>query len=64
MKSYSPKEVMKILRLNDWKLDRIKGSHYVFFKEEKRNIVTVFMSKNIVPIGTLKNIQKQSGIKF
>lgn len=58
MKSYSPKEVIKILKQNGWKLDRITGGHYVFFKEGKRNIVTVSISKNVVPIGTLKSIEK------
>lgn len=64
MKSYSPKEVIKILLQNGWKLDRTKGGHYIFNKEKQNNIVTVPIGKRIVPIGALKNIEKQSGIKF
>lgn len=64
MKSYSPKEVIKILKSNGWKIDRITGGHYIFTKQGKRNLVTVSISKNTIPIGTLKNIEKISGIKF
>lgn len=32
MKSYSPREVMKILKDNGWKLNRIKSDHYLFEK--------------------------------
>ena len=58
MKSYSPREVMKILRDNGWKLKRIEGDHYIFKKGNIRNVVVVPISKNDVKIGTLKNIEK------
>ncbi len=64
MKSYSPREVMKILKDNGWKLDRIKGDHYIFRKENQKYLAVIPISRNTVRIGTLKNIQKQSGIKF
>lgn len=64
MKSYSPKEVIKILQQNGWKLNRVRGGHYMFTKKGENNCVTVSISKSTIPIGTLKNIEKQSGIKF
>lgn len=64
MKSYSPREVIKILKENGWKLDRINGDHYLFEKENIRNTVAVPISKKDIKIGTLKSIEKQSGIKF
>lgn len=64
MKSYSPKEVIKILRHNGWQLNRVTGGHYIFTKQGKVNVVTVSVSKSTIPIGTLKNIEKQSGIIF
>lgn len=64
MKSYSPKEVMKILQKNGWKLNRVRGGHYIFSKKGEINCVIVSVSKSAIPIGTLKNIEKQSGIKF
>ncbi len=64
MKSYSPKEVIKILIENGWYERRTRGSHHIFVKDDSKTIVTVSESKKIIPIGTLKNISKQSGIEF
>ena len=64
MKSYSPKEVIDILLKNGWYEKRVRGSHHQFEKIDTRNIVTVPTSKKNIPIGTLKNISKQSGITF
>ena len=64
MKEYSPKRVIKILEKNGWMEHRTRGSHHIFIKKGKKNIVVVPTSKKSIPIGTLKNIEKQSGIKF
>lgn len=64
MKSYTPKEVIKILKENNWYEKRVRGGHYIFANQNSDNIVVVPISKNNIPIGTLKSIEKQSGIKF
>ena len=64
MKSYSPKEVIDILLENGWYEKRIRGSHHQFVKLNTKQIVTVSTSKKTIPICTLKNISKQSGIVF
>ena len=64
MKSYSPREVIKILRRNDWKLDRINGDHYIFRKLGRKYVTVVQISRETLKVGILKNIEKQSGIKF
>lgn len=64
MKSYSTREVIKILRRNDWKLDRINGDHYIFRKLGRKYVTVVPISRETLKVGTLKNIEKQSGIKF
>ena len=64
MKSYTPKEVIKILEQNDWYIKRVRGGHYIFANNISENIVVVPISKKNIPIGTIKNIEKQSGIKF
>ncbi len=64
MKGYSPKEVIKILQENNWYEKRVRGSHHIFANKDNSKIVVVPTSKKIVPIGTLKNIEKQSDIKF
>lgn len=64
MKRYSPKYIIKILEKEGWIEKRIRGSHHIFTKEGVKNIVVVSTSKRIIPIGTVKNIEKQSGLKF
>ena len=64
MKKYSPKKVIKILLKNGWYEKRTRGSHHIFIKDNEEKIVTISTSKNPIPIGTLKNIEKQANIKF
>lgn len=64
MKKYTPKYVIKILLKEGWIEKRIRGSHHIFTKDENKNIVVVPTSKKIIPIGTLKNIEKQARMKF
>jgi predicted RNA binding protein YcfA (HicA-like mRNA interferase family) len=57
------KELAKILRENNWIVDRIKGSHHIFIKEGKRAIpVPVHGSKDL-PTGLVKAILKQAEIR-
>lgn len=64
MKSYSPREVIKILEDNGWYLKKIEGGHYIYKKNGEKILVVVSISKKTIPIGTLKSIEKQSKIKF
>lgn len=64
MKKYTPKTVIKILTKEGWIERRIRGSHHIFTKEGEENIVVVPTTKKIIPIGTLKNIEKQAKLKF
>ncbi len=64
MKKYTPKQIIRILEKEGWIEGRVRGSHHIFTKNGEPKIVVVSTSKKIVPIGTIKNIEKQSGIKF
>jgi len=64
MKSYSPREVIKILRRNDWKLDRINGDHYIFRKLGRKYVTVVPISRDTLKVGTLKNIEKQGKLEL
>lgn len=64
MKRYSPKKVIKTLKKDGWIEKRTRGSHHIFTKEGEEKVVTVSTSKNPIPQGTLKSIERQSGIKF
>lgn len=44
-------------------LVRTKGSHHHFKHQHKKGIVTVPHPKKDVPIGTVKAILKQAGLK-
>jgi predicted RNA binding protein YcfA (HicA-like mRNA interferase family) len=54
------KELVKLLKRNGWKLDRIHGSHYIMEKEGK--IVSVPVHSKDMPTGTLISILKKAGI--
>lgn len=64
MKSYSSREVIKILEENGWYFIRCVGDHYQFKHKTKSGKVTITHPVKDIPIETLKNIEKQAGIKF
>jgi len=57
------KEIIKLLKQNGFMLKSQKGSHKKFIKDQKIVIVADH-GKDEVPLGTLKNIERQSGLKL
>ena len=57
-------EVIRILRRDGWKLKAVKGDHYQYVHPTKKGKVTGPHPKKDIPIRTLKNIEKQAGLKF
>jgi len=58
-------EVVKILNANGWKLARQRGSHAHFVKDSlPGRITTVPLGHGDLKTGTLKNIERQSGLKL
>ncbi len=57
------KEVIKKLKANGWFVKRIRGSHYMMSDGSKTVPVAVHRGKDI-PIGTLKSIEKSTGVKL
>lgn len=64
MKSYSSKEVIKMLKDDGWEFARCTGDHYQFRHNIKKGTVTVPHPRKDIRIGTLKSISKQSGVNF
>lgn len=64
MKSYSSREVIKILKADGWYEVACDGDHHQFKHPTKKGRVTVTHPVKDIPIGTLKNIEKQAGITF
>jgi predicted RNA binding protein YcfA (HicA-like mRNA interferase family) len=60
--SLKPKELITILLQKGFVLDRIKGSHHIFYHPEtKKRAVVPYHCKEI-PVGTLLEILYQAGI--
>lgn len=57
------KEILKILKENGFEKVSQKGSHLKLSNGERKVIVPVHGSKDI-PLGTIKGIEKQSGVKL
>lgn len=64
MKSYSSREVLNILQADGWYFAGQDGDHMNFKHPTKPGKVTVTHPRKDIPIGTLRNIGKQAGIKF
>jgi predicted RNA binding protein YcfA (HicA-like mRNA interferase family) len=57
-------DVIRLLEADGWVLARINGSHHHFRHPAKPGTVTIAHPKRDIPIGTLKNIERQSGLKL
>lgn len=64
MKSYSSREVIKILEEDGWYLVNTVGSHHQFKHPTKKGRVTVKHPDKDIPPKTLRSIEKQSGLRF
>lgn len=64
MKSYSSREVIKILEENGWYLVNTVGSHRQYKHPTKKGRVTVKHPDKDIPPKTLRSIEKQSGLRF
>lgn len=64
MKTYSSREIIKILEHQGWILEKVTGSHHKFFHPVHSGKVTVPHPKKNLPIGTVKSILKQAGINL
>jgi predicted RNA binding protein YcfA (HicA-like mRNA interferase family) len=58
------RKIIKILKQNGWYEIKKAGSHTQFRHPERKGRVTVPHPRKDIPIGTLKSIERQSGIKF
>jgi predicted RNA binding protein YcfA (HicA-like mRNA interferase family) len=60
--SLAPRKIIRILESRGFVLDRVKGSHHIYYHPETKRRVIVPPHKKDLPKGTLFEILKQAGI--
>ena len=64
MKSYSSREIIKMLEEDGWYEVRCDGSHHQYRHPTKKGTVTVKHPCKDIPPATLRSIERQSGLEF
>lgn len=64
MKSYSSREVLKLLKADGWYEVNCVGDHHQFKHPTKPGRVTLTYPVKDIPPKTLQSIAKQAGLKF
>ena len=64
MKSYSSREVLKMLKADGWYKVNCAGDHHQFKHPTKKGRVTLTHPRKDIPYETLKSISQQAGITF
>lgn len=63
MKAISGKAFCRLLHLQGWQLQRIRGSHHIYTHPDKTEILTVPVHANQdLKIGTLSKLLKDAGL--
>ncbi|MGD9552029.1 MAG: type II toxin-antitoxin system HicA family toxin [Candidatus Caldatribacteriota bacterium] len=60
--SLTSKKVIKILERKGFVLDRVKGSHRIYYHPESRRRVVIPYHRKDLPQGTLREILRQAGL--
>ena len=63
-KSLSSRDIIRLLERDGWREVRVTGSHHHFRHAAKPGTVTVPHPVKDMPPGTLKSIERQSGVKL
>ena len=64
MKSYSSREVIKMLKADGWYEVNVVGSHHQYKHPTKKGRTTIKHPDRDIPLPTLKRIEEQSGLNF
>ena len=63
MKSISGKKLCQVVEKFGWQLKRITGSHHIYTREDKEEILVIPVHGNRdLPVGTLKKILKDASL--
>lgn len=56
--------IIKLIEAEGWRLERVTGSHHQFRHPSRPGTVAVPHPRKDMPIGTLKSIARQTGVKL
>jgi predicted RNA binding protein YcfA (HicA-like mRNA interferase family) len=60
----SSREIIRRLEAAGWRLARVTGSHHHFRHPQNPGVVTVVHPQKDVKTGTLRSIERQSGVRL
>ena len=63
VRSYSSREIIKIIEADGWRLREVKGDHHQFVHDTKPGKVTVPHPVKNLPKSIVKEILKQAGLR-
>jgi len=63
-KSFSSREIEKLIREAGWVFVRQTGSHMHFRHSTRPGTVTIPAGRNSIPTGTLRSIFRQAGLDW
>ena len=58
------RDVIAALEVAGWRLKRVTGSHHHFMNPNRPGVATVPHPKRDLPLGTVRSIEKQTGLKL
>ncbi|WWU66791.1 type II toxin-antitoxin system HicA family toxin (plasmid) [Clostridium baratii] len=64
MKSYSSRELVKLIIKDGWYEVNCVGDHHQYKHPTKKGRITIPHPKKDLPVGTVRSIFKQAGIKI
>lgn len=62
-RNYSSSEIIKLLEDAGFILDRVKGSHHIYYNPANKKRAVVPHPKKDLPFGTARSILKQAGLE-
>ncbi len=58
------REIIRRLKAEGWEVIRVKGSHHMMAHPTNPLVIAVKHPQKDCPLGTLKSIERQSGVKL
>jgi predicted RNA binding protein YcfA (HicA-like mRNA interferase family) len=59
--SIKPNQIIKFLKANNFVLDHVSGSHYIFYNPQNKKRAVVPQHNRDIPKGTLMSLLRESG---